>query len=110
MRRVVGPDETLLDRPGPEQWIHACYFILTVFTIVGFGDMSALTTLELCYVSIVMLVGTIVHSILVSEMINIAIAVDEFGKKQEKCRRRSSGFTRSAPTSTRGCSEASKLG
>jgi len=83
VRRVVGPDETLLDRPGPEQWLHACYFVLTVFTTVGFGDMSALTTLELCYVSIVMLVGTIVHSILVSEMINIVTAVDESGKTRE---------------------------
>jgi len=80
-RRVVGPNgETLLSRPGPEQWLHACYFILTVFTTVGFGDMSALTMIEISYVILVMLVGAIAHSIVVSEMINIVTSVDECEK------------------------------
>eukprot|EP00401_Gymnodinium_catenatum_P037146 CAMPEP_0117567290 /NCGR_PEP_ID=MMETSP0784-20121206/57524_1 /TAXON_ID=39447 /ORGANISM="" /LENGTH=762 /DNA_ID=CAMNT_0005365143 /DNA_START=20 /DNA_END=2306 /DNA_ORIENTATION=+ len=80
-RRVVGPsEETLLSRPGPEQWLHAFYFILTVLTTVGFGDMSALTVDEITYVLFVMLLGAIVHSIVVSEMINIVTSVDECEK------------------------------
>merc|ERR1719343_89147 len=53
------------------------YFILTVFTTVGFGDMSAFTIGEIVYVAFVMMVGAIVHSIIISEMINLISEVDE---------------------------------
>jgi len=69
-RRTVHPDgRTLLDVTGPEQWLNAVYFIFTVFTTVGFGDMSASTPIEICYVIVVMVVGTIFHSIIVGELI-----------------------------------------
>jgi hypothetical protein len=69
-RRTVSSDGTnLLDVSGPEQWLHAYYFVCTVFTTVGFGDMSAFTPLEMMYAMVVMVVGTIFHSIIVGEII-----------------------------------------
>mmetsp|Transcript_91522 Transcript_91522/g.254875 ORF Transcript_91522/g.254875 Transcript_91522/m.254875 type:complete len:730 (-) Transcript_91522:163-2352(-) len=77
-RRTADADGTLLILASPGvQWIHAMYFILTVFTTVGFGDMFAVTTGEIVYVSAVMLVGAVVHSIIVSEMISIVTSLDE---------------------------------
>lgn len=67
---------SLLDA-GPEvQWIHAVYFVLTVFTTVGFGDMAATTTGEIIYVCMAMVLGAIINSIIVSEVINVVTSVD----------------------------------
>lgn len=41
--------------------------ILTIFTTVGFGDMSAYTTGETLYADWAMIVGTVVNSIIMSE-------------------------------------------
>jgi len=72
---------TLLDNSDPGlQWLHSMYFVLTVFTTVGFGDMSAVTSGEIVYVSITFLMGAVVHSILVGEVINVVSAVDERGR------------------------------
>eukprot|EP00927_Polykrikos_kofoidii_P011978 TRINITY_DN15139_c0_g2_i3.p1 TRINITY_DN15139_c0_g2~~TRINITY_DN15139_c0_g2_i3.p1 ORF type:complete len:723 (+),score=70.21 TRINITY_DN15139_c0_g2_i3:67-2235(+) len=60
-----------------KQWVNALYFILTVFTTVGFGDMSAVTGMEICYVCVCMLIGAVVHSILVSEVICVVTQVDK---------------------------------
>merc|ERR1719204_444625 len=61
------------------------YFILTVFTTVGFGDMSAMTSGEIIYVCFIMAVGAVVHSIIISEVINVVTSIDNtnfFVKKQ----------------------------
>lgn len=58
------------------QWVHALYFILTIFTTVGFGDMSAFTTGETLYVDWAMIVGTVVNSIIMSEVITTLTGVD----------------------------------
>lgn len=42
----------------------------------GFGDIGAVTTGEIIYVSFTMLVGAVVHSIIVSEMIGVVTAMD----------------------------------
>lgn len=68
---------TLLRAPSATQWLHSVYFVFTVFTTVGFGDMAAVTNAEIIYVIFVMLVGAIFHSIIVSEMISVVTAVDE---------------------------------
>jgi len=52
------------------QYFNAMYFIFTVFTTVGFGDMSASTNGEILYVNIVMLCGAVINSIIFSEVIN----------------------------------------
>lgn len=78
-RRTVGPaddPEALLDRDSMDHYLTACYFVLTVFTTVGFGDMSAFSNGEICYVILVMLVGAVVHSIIVSEVITLVTSVD----------------------------------
>jgi len=68
---------TLLDAPPSSQWLHAVYFVFTVFTTVGFGDMAAVTNPEIVYVVFVMLTGAVFHSIIVSEMISVVTSVDQ---------------------------------
>jgi CRP-like cAMP-binding protein len=53
------------------------YFVLTIFTTVGFGDMSAVTVGEIITVALVMFVGTVVHSIVIGEVINLVSEVDK---------------------------------
>jgi hypothetical protein len=66
----------ILEEPPFVQWLHSFYFILTVFTTVGFGDMSAHTVGEILYVMMVMIVGAVVHSIIIGEVINLVHEVD----------------------------------
>jgi len=65
-------------------WVHSFYFILTVFTTVGFGDMSALTRGEIGYVNCVMIVGTVVNSIIMSEVITTLTGVDKLQAELNK--------------------------
>jgi len=69
--------QPLLEQDAFEQWVHSFYFVLTVFTTVGFGDISATTTGEIIYVCFTMVVGTVVHSIIISEVISIVTKVDD---------------------------------
>lgn len=63
---------------SPEvQWLHSFYFVLTVFTTVGFGDMSAFTEAEIGYVCFTMLLGAIVNSIILNEVISTLTRLDE---------------------------------
>jgi len=76
-KRSVNPmGDMLVDQPAIEQWLHSMYFVLTVFTTVGFGDMSAGTEAEIVYVALVMVVGAVVHSIVISEVITIVTSSD----------------------------------
>jgi len=76
-RTLADSSALLLNAPPGVQWLHAVYLIFTVFTTVGFGDMYPVLAGEMIYVCFVMLVGAIVHSIIVSEMINVVTSVDE---------------------------------
>jgi len=69
--------QTLLERAPVDQWLHAMYFILTVFSTVGFGDMAASTNGEIVYVIFVMLLGAVVHGIIMSEVINVVTKMDD---------------------------------
>ncbi|CAE7264674.1 KCNH6, partial [Symbiodinium sp. CCMP2456] len=70
-RRLVGINEEMLLQGDPfDQWAHAMYFIFSVFTTVGFGDISAFTTGEIMYVTLTMMVGAVVHSIIIGQVIN----------------------------------------
>jgi len=76
-RSVSNTDGDILWGKEPEvQWVHALYFILTIFTTVGFGDMSAWTTGETLYADWAMIVGTVVNSIIMSEVITTLTGVD----------------------------------
>eukprot|EP00435_Cladocopium_sp_Y103_P055925 s912_g18.t1 len=69
-RRLVGVNEEMLLNCSPfDQWAHSMYFVFAVFTTVGFGDISAFTTGEIMYVTLTMMVGAIVHSLIVGQVI-----------------------------------------
>ncbi|CAE7438406.1 KCNH2 [Symbiodinium natans] len=69
--RLVNQDQDmLLYRPPVEQWIHAVYFVFTVFTTVGFGDFSVKTLPEVLYVCFTMLIGTVMHSVIIGKVIS----------------------------------------
>eukprot|EP00930_Biecheleria_cincta_P014324 TRINITY_DN12377_c0_g1_i1.p1 TRINITY_DN12377_c0_g1~~TRINITY_DN12377_c0_g1_i1.p1 ORF type:complete len:705 (+),score=85.23 TRINITY_DN12377_c0_g1_i1:154-2268(+) len=70
-RRSLPNGSTLLEQPPEVQWAHAMYFVLTVFTTVGFGDMSAYTTVEIIYVCMLMMVGGVVNGTVLSYVMNI---------------------------------------
>lgn len=59
--RSLPDGSSLVEHSPAEQWAHSMYFVLTVFTTVGFGDMSARTSGEIVYVSMLMLVGGVVN-------------------------------------------------
>lgn len=67
----TGRRGTLLEQGPFDQWWNSMYFVLTVFTTVGFGDMYPISNGEMVYVSIVMAIGAVVHSIIISEVIDI---------------------------------------
>jgi len=70
-RRLVGVNEEMLLNCSPfDQWAHSMYFVFAVFTTVGFGDISAFTTGEIMYVTLTMMVGAIVHSLIVGQVIS----------------------------------------
>lgn len=76
-RRTIDPSGTsLLDGTPQEQWVHAMYFVLTLFTTVGFGDIYAGTEFEIVYVAFTMLIGAVVHSIIISEVIRAVTCTD----------------------------------
>jgi len=76
-RRVISKNGTLLIDQRPfDQWLHSMYFILTIFTTVGFGDMFAVSSYEIVYVCFTMMVGTVAHSIIMSEVISVLTSVD----------------------------------
>jgi len=84
-RSVDASGETSLLSQGPfEQWLVSMYFVLTVFTTVGFGDISAGTEAEILYVAVTMMVGAVVHGIIVSQVINIVTSTDQIHEFIEK--------------------------
>lgn len=93
-RNILNGDETLLEASPFEQWLHAMYFVLTVFTTVGFGDIHAVTNGEIFYACITMMVGAVVHSIAVSEMINLVMKQDQDTLDKERQLELVEGFAR----------------
>jgi len=83
-----------------EQWFHAMYFVLTVFTTVGFGDISANTMGEIAYGCFTMVLGAVVHSIIMSEVINIVMSVDQAALDLSNQKELVVGFTSHAELSS----------
>jgi len=75
---------SLLGESSTVQWLHSMYFVLTVFTTVGFGDIFAVTVGEIAYVVFVMLVGAIVHSIIIGGVINLVSEKSEDEKWRDR--------------------------
>jgi len=76
-RRVTGSGYPLSNQSPLVCWLHSIYFVLTVFTTVGLGDISPATALEILYVCFAMLVGTVMNSVVVSEMVNLLAHLDQ---------------------------------
>lgn len=95
-RRVVQAEPELrLSNAKPfDQWCHAMYFVLTVFTTVGFGDMSGFTLGEIWYVSFTMVLGVIVNAVILSEIITIVTALDHREKQQQLQKALLMGFSK----------------
>jgi len=83
-RRTISDGRSLLEGPPMEQWLHAMYFVLTVFTTVGFGDMSAGTEAEILFVAATMLYGAVIHSIIISEVIRVVTSTDQVSEFIDK--------------------------
>jgi len=76
-RTATTDGESLIGASPLNQWCYAVYFVLTVCTTVGFGDISAESVTEVVYVCFTMVVGAIVHSIMVSEVINVVTTMSQ---------------------------------
>lgn len=83
-RSINSSGASLLEAHPEEQWLHSMYFVMTVFTTVGFGDISAGTEAEILYVAFTMLVGAVVHSIIISEVIQVVTSTDRISEFVDK--------------------------
>mmetsp|Transcript_115569 Transcript_115569/g.326721 ORF Transcript_115569/g.326721 Transcript_115569/m.326721 type:complete len:671 (-) Transcript_115569:125-2137(-) len=57
-------------------WMHSMYFVMTTFTTVGYGDMSAYTNGEMVFACIMMLAGALVNGIILSEIVTVFTSLD----------------------------------
>jgi len=69
-RREPENDPSLLEEPPVMHWGHALYFVISVVTSAGFGDIAALTIGEVVLSCFMMLAGTFVISFVRSEIVN----------------------------------------
>mmetsp|Transcript_72244 Transcript_72244/g.199231 ORF Transcript_72244/g.199231 Transcript_72244/m.199231 type:complete len:750 (+) Transcript_72244:47-2296(+) len=86
-RGIDAAGTSLLNASSVEQWVTSMYFVFTVFTTVGFGDIAPISTVEIVCVAFIMTVGAIVHSIIISKVIQAVTSTDrihEFIDKQLK--------------------------
>jgi len=63
------------------------YFVLTTFTTVGYGDILASTVQEIIYVCFMMIMGSIVSAMIVSEIIGVFMQVDRQDSQIRKVKR-----------------------
>jgi len=61
----------ILDEPPFTQWVTSVYFVMTVFTTVGFGDMSASTEAEMLFLCFMMVAGSIYFGLLVGDCMTV---------------------------------------
>lgn len=77
-----------------QQWTTSMYFTLTIFTTVGFGDMSAFTVGEMWYACFAMVMGCVTNGIILSEVITILTTANEADLQREQTRRLMKSFGR----------------
>lgn len=66
-----------LEKSGPaEQWVTSMYFVLTVFTSVGFGDIHASTVNEMLYAGLVMMIGAALNTLFLGQILEMWSASD----------------------------------
>ncbi len=64
------------DKPPVEQYIDSLYFIVTTITTVGYGDRSAETPVELVFCCILMIIGVIAYTMVISQLTIVISAND----------------------------------
>lgn len=69
--RCFGSDITIAESDPVSSWLYSYYFALTIFTTVGFGDISPETRGETVCVCFVMLAGAVINGVVTSEIITI---------------------------------------
>ena len=55
-------------------YVNSFYFIVTTITTVGYGDRTAETTVELVFCSVLMIIGVVGYTMLISELTSIISA------------------------------------
>lgn len=68
----------ILDESPLYQWVTCVYFTITVFTSVGFGDMSGTTIGEMAFLVFLMTIGTILNSVIAGEIIGMIMRSSEY--------------------------------
>ena len=61
----------LTDKPPYDHWLYSLYFVYTVFTTVGFGDIIAKGNTQLAFVTFLMILGTVINSVVITEVIGV---------------------------------------
>ncbi len=64
-----------------EQYVNSLYFIVTTITTVGYGDRTAQTNVEMVFCCVLMIIGVIAYTMLISQLTSIISAND---KKQAR--------------------------
>lgn len=72
----IGRRSGLAEKSDFTHWVTSVYFVITVFTSVGFGDIHPVTDSEVVFGIFLMMIGAVVHSIIVSEVIAVVTRVD----------------------------------
>ena len=66
----------LESRPPVDQYLDSMYFILTTITTVGYGDRTAQTNVETLFCCILMIIGVIAYTMVISQLTIIISAND----------------------------------
>lgn len=67
----------LYDASPYEKYISALYFIVATITTVGYGDISATTSIEQTFCIVLMIIGVISYSTAISSFMSIMNAMDK---------------------------------
>jgi hypothetical protein len=76
------------------KYILSCYFILTVCTTVGFGDIGATNMTEQLLIMCIMLIGAIVFANLMSNVQSIQATIHRMGEIEEEAQSQARRFLR----------------
>eukprot|EP00928_Gymnodinium_smaydae_P020870 TRINITY_DN18070_c0_g1_i1.p1 TRINITY_DN18070_c0_g1~~TRINITY_DN18070_c0_g1_i1.p1 ORF type:complete len:684 (+),score=120.00 TRINITY_DN18070_c0_g1_i1:135-2054(+) len=76
----------IMDEPPGVQWLTSLYFVFTVFTTVGFGDISGSTPLETGFLILLMLVGTMLNSLIIGDVLELLTQANADGMYRHQLR------------------------
>ena len=77
-------DESVRELPQNELYLTAFYFIITTFSTVGYGDISASNMYEKIFCIIVMVIGVTAFAAGTSSLTNLIQSYDQENSKLEE--------------------------